>query len=122
MIEKSKRGPFRDQGGRSTIMDRSAHIMYRMRRGVFEITVRRGAINAEFNQLNMHRMHHSGTRVTIIKGSKRYRLGLLSEQDLNYLMQLIGECVDEYAELNSWRSAPVRAPSTRLTCTVLISK
>ena len=100
VVERSKRGPFRDQGGRSTIMDRSAHIVYRKRDGIFEITVRRGVINGELQQmlskLSMHRMHQGGSRVIIIKGSRRYRLGLLSELDLRHLLDLVAECVSQY--------------------------
>jgi hypothetical protein len=100
VVERSKRGPFRDRGGRSTIMDRSAHIMYRNRRGIFEITIKDGASNQEFDQLlsklNMHRVHQTGSRVTIIKGSRRYRLGVLSSLDMDYLMELISECLDQY--------------------------
>jgi len=102
VVESSKRGPFRDQGGRSTIMDRSAHVMYRNRRGVFEITVRRGVINEELDQLtsklSLHRMHQSGSRITIIKGSNRYRLGLLSQMDLKHLVSLILECISQYGQ------------------------
>merc|ERR1712091_329657 len=73
IVERGRRGPFRDQTGASTIMDRSAHIMYRKRDGVFEITVRRGVLETELQQmlskLSMHRTHQGGSRVTIIKGS-----------------------------------------------------
>jgi len=100
MVEKSKRGPFRDRGGRSTIMDSSAHIMYRNRRGTFEITVRRNVTGAEYDQmmskLSMHRMYHQGTRVTIVKGSKKFALGFLRDLDLNYIVGLVSDCVGQY--------------------------
>ena len=100
VVERSRRGPFRGHGGRSTIMDRSAHITYRKRRGVFEITIRKGVQNAEMDQmtskLQMHRMHQDGSRVTIIKGTRRYRLGRLRDLDLNYLIELIADCVSQY--------------------------
>ena len=38
----------------------------------------------------------AGTKVTIIKGSRRYRMGLLTEIDLEHLLNLIAECVDQY--------------------------
>ena len=60
LVERAKRGPFKQQGGRSTVMDRSAHVTYRKRAGAFEITVRRGVISGELQQLlsklSMHRM------------------------------------------------------------------
>ena len=100
LVERSKRGPFREQRGRSTVMDRSAHVTYRKRRGAFEITVRRGVVNAELQQmlskLSKHRMHQGGSHVVIIKGGRRYKLGLLTEIDLRYLLDLISECVSTY--------------------------
>jgi hypothetical protein len=100
LVERSKRGPFRQQSGRSTVMDRSAHVTYRKRAGAFEITVRRGAINAELQQmlskLSMHRMSVHGSHVVIIKGTKRYRLGPLAEINLRYLRELVDECLQQY--------------------------
>ncbi len=100
VVERSKRGPFRNQGGRSTIMDRSRHIVYRKRSGVFEITIRRGVLNGELDQmlskLSMHRTHQHGSRVTIVKGSRRYRLGNLTDLDLRHLLDLVSECVSQY--------------------------
>ena len=100
LVERSKRGPFKKHRGRSTVMDRSAHVTYRKRSGAFEITVRRGVISAELQQLlsklSMHRMSIHGSRVVLIKGTKRYRLGPLNELDLKYLMQLVDECLQQY--------------------------
>ena len=100
VLERSKRGPFRDQGGRSTIMDRSRHIMYRKRSGVFEITVRNGVTNSELDEmiskLSKHRTMQGGSRVTIIKGSRRYRMGDLTDLDLEQLKGTVAECVDQY--------------------------
>ena len=100
LVERSKRGPFKQQGGRSTVMDRSAHVTYRKRAGAFEITVRRGVISGELQQLlsklSMHRMSVHGSHVVIIKGSKRYRLGALADIDLRYLLELVDECLQQY--------------------------
>jgi len=100
IVERFRRGPFRDQGGASTIMDHSRHIMYRKRDGCFEITIRRGATNSELQQmiskLSMHRTQQGGSRVTIIKGSRRYRLGNLTDLNLNRLLELVSECIDQY--------------------------
>ena len=100
MVERSRKGKPFQQGGRSTIMDRSAHIVYRKRQGVFEITVRRGVIDAELQQmlskLSMHRMHMGGSHVVIIKGGRRYKLGLLTDLDLRHLLDLASECVSSY--------------------------
>ena len=100
IVARGRRGPFRDKGGRSTVMDSSAHVIYRKRAGAFEITVRRGVIGSEIQQLlsklSMHRLSMSGSYLVIIKGNKRYRLGRLSEFDLRELRDLIGDCVDSY--------------------------
>jgi hypothetical protein len=74
--------------------------MYRNRRGTFEITVRRNVTGAEYDQmmskLSMHRMYHQGTRVTIVKGSKKFALGFLRDLDLNYIVGLVSDCVGQY--------------------------
>ncbi len=100
LVERAKRGPFREQGGRSTVMDSSAHVIYRKRSGAMEITVKRGVVGAEVRQLmsklSMHRMSAFGSHVVIIKGTKRYRLGPLAEINLKYLKQLVYECLQQY--------------------------
>ena len=101
--ERARRGPFKDQSGRSTVMDRSAHISYRKRQGAFEITVRRGVINAELQQLlsklSLHRMSVHGSYATIIKGTKKYRLGRLDQLDLRQLLRTIEECLAKYGSV-----------------------
>ena len=98
--ERARRGPFREQSGRSTVMDRTAHVMYRNRSGTFEITVRRGAVRQEFKtliaKLEMHRMSTGGSLVTLIKGNKRFRLGKLTEINMSYLQNLVEECLEQY--------------------------
>ena len=100
IVERAKRGPFRGQGGLSTVMDSSAHVIYRKRAGAMEITVKRGVVGAAVRQLmsrlSMHRLSAFGSHVVIIKGSKRYRLGPLAELDLKYLMELVDECLQQY--------------------------
>ena len=100
LVERARRGPFKNQRGPSTVMDRSTHVTYRKRSGVFEITVRRGVSNSETQQLlsklTMHRMSIHGSYLVLIKGSKRYRLGLLNNVDLHHLQQLIEECIQQY--------------------------
>ena len=98
--ERSRKGPFREERGRSTIMDRTTHVMYRKRAGGFEITVRRGAVRQEFqtllSKLEMHRMSTTGSLVTLIKGNKRFRLGKLTEINMSYLRDLIEDCLEQY--------------------------
>jgi hypothetical protein len=100
MVERSKRGPFRQQSGRSTVMDSSAHVIYRKRAGAFEITIRRGASLSEMQQmlakLSMHRMSVHGSHLVIIKGNKRFRLGPLGQINFKYLRDLVDECISQY--------------------------
>ena len=101
--ERSRKGPFKDQSGSSTVMDRSAHVLYRKRNGAFEITVRRGVINGELQQLlsklSAHRGSISSSYVSIIKGKKKYRLGRLDQLDLRKLLQMIEECLASYSSV-----------------------
>ena len=48
------------------------------------------------SKLRTHRSHQHGSRITIVKGSRRYRLGLLTSLDLNHLVDLVAECVSQY--------------------------
>ena len=70
------------------MLDSSAHVTYRNRSGIMEITVRRGAVRQEFqqllNKLQMHRMSAWTSYVTLIKGTKRFRLSLIEECTAQY--------------------------------------
>ena len=98
--QRGRRGPFRDQTGRSTVMDRSRHVSYRKRAGAFEVTIRRGAIHSELQQLlsklSLHRASVHGSYVVIIKGRKKYRLGRLDQLDFRKLISTIQDCLREY--------------------------
>ena len=98
--QRARRGPFRDQNGRSLVMDQSAYVKYRKRGNAFEITVRRGVSNAEIQQLlsklSMHRLSIQGSNVVVIKGRKRFRLGSLSRLDLRKLLRVIQDCLQNY--------------------------
>ena len=89
LIQKGRRGPFAESSGRSTVMDSSAHVKYRNRRGVMEITVRRGATEYEV-QLVISKLRSNNfgadAYITLIKGKKKYRLG-----------QLVQECLMSYS-------------------------
>ena len=98
--ERARRGPFKNRGGPSTVMDSSANVRYRKRAGAFEITVSRGATNSELQQLlsklSMHRMSIAGSMLIIIKGNKRYRLGRLDQLDLRKILDSIEDCLSKY--------------------------
>ena len=81
-------------------MDRSAHVTYRKRAGVFEITIRRGVTNQELqilqSKLSMHRLSVQGSYLVQIKGTRHVNLGLLANVDLRKLRELIDECIRQY--------------------------
>ena len=100
LIEKSRKGPFKDRGGRSTIYDSTAHTMYRGRRGIFEITVKRGVSSSEMqrlaSKLNVHSLSQKGSRIVLIKGGRRYVLGFLRDLDIRHIMSMVRECIGSY--------------------------
>ena len=98
LIQKGRRGPFAESSGRSTVMDSSAHVKYRNRRGVMEITVRRGEYEVQL-VISKLRSHNFGADayLTLIKGKKKYRLGRLREFSLDRLRQLVQECLMSYS-------------------------
>ena len=100
LIEKSRKGPFKDRGGRSTIYDSTAHTMYRGRRGIFEITVKRGVSSSELqrlaSKLNVHSLSQKGSRIVLIKGGRRYVLGFLRDLDIRHIMSMVRECIGSY--------------------------
>ena len=101
MVEKSRKGPFRAHAGsRSTVMDSSAHVVYRNRSGIMEITVRRGIIDSEIqlllNKLQTHRMSTFGSYVVLIKGNRRVPVGKLESISLSQLRDMVLDCIDQY--------------------------
>ena len=70
------------------------------RAGAFEVTIRRGAIHSELQQLlsklSLHRASVHGSYVVIIKGRKKYRLGRLDQLDFRKLLSTIQDCPQEY--------------------------
>ena len=100
LVKQAKKGPFRDKGGRTTIYDSSAHTMYRGRRGMFEITVKRGVTGGELqrlaSKLSVHSLSQQGSRVVLIKGRRRYVLGFLRDLDIRYILQMVEECTNQY--------------------------
>ena len=83
-------------------MDRSAHVLYRKRKGAMEITVSRGIIGSEikllFAKLQRHRLTSPVTAVIFIKAGKKYRLGRLDQLDMARLRRLIEECLASYTK------------------------
>ena len=100
LVAKSRRGPFANSLGSSTVMDRSSHVLYRKRRGTFEITVSRGVVQSEIdllmNKLAMHRSTVPMSSIILIKARKRFRLGSLDDLDFERLKELISQCLQKY--------------------------
>jgi len=102
LTQNAKSGPFANKGGRSLVLDNSAHIKYRNRHGVFEITVTRGVTQHELDvllsKLSMHRISTAGTTVRLLKGRKGNRAyyGRLADIDLRALISAVEDCLLGY--------------------------
>lgn len=88
--------------GPSLQLDRSAHVSYRNRQGVFEITVRRGVTQSELDmlisKLSMHRISTAATTVRLFKGrgGKRVFYGHLADMSLQELVRAVRDCLRSY--------------------------
>lgn len=98
--EQSRRGPFKRSGGRSRVMDRSAHVAYRHRGRAMEITIRRGITDHEMEtlmgKLGAHRMATHGSFLYMIKGNSRKKIANLDRIDFTKLRIKIDECLNKY--------------------------
>ena len=87
--EQSRRGPFKRSGGRSRVLDRSAHVSYRQRGRTLEITVRRGVTDYEMStligKLSAHRMASGGSIFYFIRGNSKQKVGTLDRVDMEKL-------------------------------------
>ena len=98
--EQSRRGPFKRSGGKSRVMDRSAHVAYRRRGRALEITISRGVTDYEMDtlvgKLGAHRLATHGAILYIIKGNSRKKVGTLDRVDMTKLRDQVYECLDKY--------------------------
>jgi hypothetical protein len=98
--EQSRRGPFKSSSGRSTIMDKSAHVTYRRRNRALEITISRGVTMHEMDtllgKLGAHRLATHGSMLYIIKGNSRKKIGNMDRVDLRKLSDKIYECLNSH--------------------------
>ena len=85
-VQRSRSGPFRGTSGHIKTMARSAHVVYRVRGGVLQITVYRGVIKTEMDvlvgKLGAHRISTEKTICTIVVRGKKRKLGDLQTLDL----------------------------------------
>ncbi len=99
---KKKRGPYRANHGRSRIMDRSAHVMYRRRGYTLEITIKRGVNEQEMDtligKLGAHLLGSNRCKVTLISGRHK-NLGDLSRIDLGKLRKKLYDELDKRATI-----------------------
>ena len=89
-----RRGPFRNEKGRSRVMSRSAHVLIRKRRMQLEITIKRGVTSEELNNLHAKLGAHSRSgplAILFLVARSRKKLGTLRDIDLRELIALIEE-------------------------------
>ena len=88
LAERSRKGPFKTETGRSRVMGQSRHVSYRRRGNNIEITVRRGVTDQEMerliHKLSAHRMSTTGSLLYIIASSKK-KMGALDQIDMEKL-------------------------------------
>jgi hypothetical protein len=101
LMVKGRRGPFKDQRGRSQVLDRSAHVLYRRRHRTMEVTVKRGVSDSEMDLLMSkilsQQVSAPGTSMVMVKGNKRYPMGPVSGVRVKTLRSLVYECLDKYS-------------------------
>ena len=103
LLQRSRRGPFKNSSGRSRIMAKTAHVSYRRRNNALEITVRRGITNHEMDtliaKLGAHRLSTRCSYLYIIKGGSKKKIGALSRIKLSVLRMKIYDCLDQYSSV-----------------------
>jgi len=101
--EQSRRGPFKRSSGRSRIMDRSAHVAYRRRRGAIEITISRGITNHELDtliaKLGAHRLSTRSAFLYLIKGNSKKLVARLDKVNLEKFRDKIHDCLSKYSTI-----------------------
>jgi hypothetical protein len=97
---QSRRGPFKKSGGRSRVLDRSAHVHYRQRGSALEITIYRGVTDYEMDtligKLGAHRVATHGSILFFIKGNSKKKIGLLDQVSMKKVRDKIDECLVKY--------------------------
>ena len=95
----SRKGPFKTRSGRSRVMDRSAHVIYRRRGFALEITVRRGITEHEMEtligKLSAHRFSSRGALLFLTLGGSRKNLGHLDRVNMVKLENMIDREVNK---------------------------
>ena len=86
--QSSRKGPFRNEGGRSRVVSRTAHVVFRLRGKAVEITIRRGVTSEEmdnlFGKLTAHRISVHHTMLFYVERKSR-KLGRMDRIDLDKL-------------------------------------
>ena len=98
----SRKGPFRNAIGRSTVVSRTAHIVFRLRGKAVEITIRRGVTSQEMesliSKLTAHRLSTHRTLVFFVERKSR-KLGRLDQIDLEKLKRKVFEGLTKHREV-----------------------
>ena len=96
MVEESRKGPFKNETGRSRIIHSTANTVYRRRGSNMEITITRKATLPEIQiliaKLNAHSMMNGATSfLTLLLRGQSYRMGALAGVNLDLLRKQILE-------------------------------
>ena len=101
MVQQSRKGPFKNETGRSRILHSTANTVYRRRGSNMEITITRKATLPEIQvllaKLNAHSMTNGSTSfLTLLLRGKSYRMGPLAGVNLDLLRKQILEGIKKH--------------------------
>ena len=101
LVQQSRKGPFKNEIGRSRILHSTANTVYRRRGSNMEITITRKATLPEIQvliaKLNAHSMTNGSTSfLMLLLRGKTYRMGALSGVNLDLLKKQILEGIQKH--------------------------
>ena len=101
LVQQSRKGPFKNETGRSRILHSTANTVYRRRGSNMEITITRKATLPEIQvliaKLNAHSMTNGSTSfLMLLLRGKTYRMGALAGVNLDLLKKQILEGIQKH--------------------------
>ena len=103
MVNEARRGPFRDQTGRSRIVHSTANTVYRRRGSNIEITVTRKATLPEIAiliaKINAHSFMNNSSFLTLLMRGNTHRMGPVTGVNLDLLRKQIIQGIKKHGSV-----------------------
>ena len=101
MVEQARRGPFKDQTGRSRIVHSTANTVYRRRGSNVEITVTRKATLPEISILvaKINGLYNGRSYLTLLMRGSTHRMGPVVGVNLDLLKKQILEGIKKFGSI-----------------------